>query len=444
MKMTVRGIIFFGIYVFLITLPLDVALLSNPQRIPQPFIVEFAVGAGFVGLSLMALEFALISRIKPAAQPFGQDALQMFHNIMGVVALGMLLLHPLLLIISGYPAACWLNPFANCANLATRTASLALYALIFLILTSIWRKTFRIPYEVWQVMHGLLSLFVLVASMVHIFILGRYTTTAVMQAVWLLYAVIVVSLIVWYKIISPITRWNKSWRVVENRSERGESHTIVLEPDEHDGFSFEPGQYAWIKKGSTPFGIGQHPISFSSQADVPPGGRISFTIKELGDWSGNVVPAIQPGDQIWVDGPHGVLSSDREQGMGYVLIAGGVGITPLFSMCQTMADRGDVRPVLLFYGAQDWESLTFREQLDELTDRMNLQVIYVLTDPHEGWQGEIGFINSEIMQRYLPEQYRRYVFFICGPEPLMDAMEQALPDLGVPGERVLSERFGMV
>jgi ferredoxin-NADP reductase len=130
--------------------------------------------------------------------------------------------------------------------------------------------------------------------------------------------------------------------------------------------------------------------------------------------------------------------------MGYVLIAGGVGITPLFSMCQTMADRGDVRPVLLFYGAQDWESLTFREQLDELTDRMNLQVIYVLTDPHEGWQGEIGFINSEIMQRYLPEQYRRYVFFICGPEPLMDAMEQALPDLGVPGERVLSERFGMV
>jgi len=256
MRMTVRGIIFFGIYIFLITLPLDVALLSNPQRAAQPLIVEIAVGAGFVGLSLMALEFALISRISAAAQPFGQDALQMFHNIMGVVALGLLLAHPLLLIISGYPANCWLNPFAGCGNLATRTASLALYALLFLVVTSIWRKTFRIPYEVWQVMHGLLSLFVLIAAMVHIFILGRYTTTPVMQTMWVLYAVIVVALILWYKIITPIARWKEPWRVVENREERGDSHTLVLEPVDHKGFAFQPGQYAWIKKGSTPFGVG--------------------------------------------------------------------------------------------------------------------------------------------------------------------------------------------
>ena len=83
MKMTVRGIIFFGIYIFLITLPLDTALLSNPTRIPKPFIVEIAVGAGFIGFSLLALEFALISRIEAAAQPFGEDSLQLFHNIMG-------------------------------------------------------------------------------------------------------------------------------------------------------------------------------------------------------------------------------------------------------------------------------------------------------------------------------------------------------------------------
>jgi len=46
----------------------------------------------------MALEFALISRINAAAQPFGEDSLQLFHNIMGVVALGLLLVHPLILI----------------------------------------------------------------------------------------------------------------------------------------------------------------------------------------------------------------------------------------------------------------------------------------------------------------------------------------------------------
>ena len=444
MRMTVRGIIFFGLYFFLITLPLDIALLANTTRVPKPFIVEVAVGAGFIGFSLMAMEFALISRIEAAAQPFGEDSLQLFHNIMGVVALGLLLFHPIVLVLNGYPANCWLNPFAACGNLATTTASLAVYALLLLVITSIWQKRLRIPYEVWQVMHGLLALFILIASLFHIFILGRYTTTPLMKSMWLLFAILVVGLILYYKIITPLFRWNKRWRVVGNQEERGDSRTLVLEPEGHDGFSFEPGQFAWIKKGTTPFGIGQHPISFSSSGDVPPGGQVRFTIKNLGDWSGEQVPAIQPGDQMWIDGPHGVLSSDREQGMGYILIAGGIGITPLYSMCQTMAERGDARPVILFYGGEDWESLTFREELDQIGDSLDLTIIYVLARPENGWEGETGFINQEIIKRYLPEQYKRFVYFVCGPKPLMDAMEKALPALGVPAEKVFSERFGMV
>jgi predicted ferric reductase len=212
----------------------------------------------------------------------------------------------------------------------------------------------------------------------------------------------------------------------------------------HKGFTFSPGQFAWIKTGKTPFGVGQHPISISSNSEEPPDGQVAFTIKNLGDWSGEEIPAIEPGDTVWLDGPHGVFSMDRQQGMGYVLIGGGIGITPLYSMCQTMIERGDVRPVYLFYGGQDWESLTFREELDELSGKMNLQVIYVLSDPPEGWEGETGYINEDILTRYLPKQAKRFIFLICGPPPLMDAMEEALPDLGVPREKVLSERFDMV
>jgi len=265
-----------------------------------------------------------------------------------------------------------------------------------------------------------------------------------MKAMWLVYAILLVGLISWYKILMPILRWNKNWQVTENRTERGEAHTLVLKPIGHEGFAFEPGQYSWIKKGSTPFGVGQHLISFSSSGDVPHGGSVSFTIKKLGDWSGEQVPAIKPGDYIWLDGPHGVLSSDREQGMGYVLVAGGIGITPLYSMCQTMAERGDVRPVVLFYGGNDLESLTFQEELEQLSGKMDLKILYVLSDPPQGWAGETGFINSEILKRHLPEQYKRFVYFVCGPTPLMDVKEEALPALGVPAEKVFSERFGMV
>ena len=53
-------------------------------------------------------------------------------------------------------------------------------------------------------------------------------------------------------------------------------------------------------------------------------------------------------------------------------------------------------------------------------------------------------ITGEVLSRYLPKQYKRFVYMICGPEPLMDAMEVALPELGVPPEQVHTERFDMV
>ena len=118
-----RGIIWYGLYLFLILLPLGTALVSNPDRAAPSFLTSLGIAVGFIGFSLMALEFSLISRIESAAEPFGEDSLQLFHNIMGVTAhWHFILAHPILLIISEYPANCWINPFAACANTATITA----------------------------------------------------------------------------------------------------------------------------------------------------------------------------------------------------------------------------------------------------------------------------------------------------------------------------------
>ena len=445
MILIVRGILWYGLYFFLILLPLVTAALANPQRIAQPLMVEIAVGAGFVGFSLMSMEFALISRIDAAAQPFGEDSLQLFHNLMGMVALGFVLAHPILLIVSGYPAKCWLNPFASCAHPATITAFASLFILLLLIGTSIWRKKLGIRYEIWYGIHGIFALIVIFSALVHIFIIGRYTTTLLMKIVWIAYSVIVLALIGRHKIWTPIKNWKKTWEVVENREERGDARTLILKPNGHKGFEFHPGQFAWLKFGRTPFGMGQHPISLSSIGDYQEGGQISFTIKNLGDWSGEEVPAIQPGELVWVDGPHGVFSMDREQAMGYVFIGGGVGITPLYSMLQTMVVREDTRPAYLFYGAKDLESMTFYDELLALEEQLpNMRFIPVLSGAPEDWDGETGFVNAEIMAKYLPKQFKHYKYMICGPGPLMDAMEEALPAIGVPPHYVLTERFDMI
>ena len=68
----------------------------------------------------------------------------------------------------------------------------------------------------------------------------------------------------------------------------------------------------------------------------------------------------------------------------------------------------------------------------------------MLSHPDEGWQGETGHLDAAVLDRHLPPRRERLQYFICGPEGMMDAAEGALNKLGVPGEHVHSERFGMV
>jgi predicted ferric reductase len=190
--------------------------------------------------------------------------------------------------------------------------------------------------------------------------------------------------------------------------------------------------------------IAQHPFSFSSPGEPLPGGRVAVTVKALGDWTRRVGLA-ELGRRVYLDGPHGEFSMDLHQAPGYVFIAAGVGITPVYSMITTMCVRQDVRPVILFYVNRDWESVIFRERLDELAhDMPNLEVVHVLRRAPAGWRGETGRITARLLHRHLPKQYRRFEFFVCGPEALMDTVEEALATLEVPLERVHTERFSVV
>src|SRR5262249_8089861 len=124
--------------------------------------------------------------------------------------------------------------------------------------------------------------------------------------------------------------------------------------------------------------------------------------------------------------------------------AGGVGITPMMSMIRTLADRGDRRPIILLYGSKDWESITFREELEALEQRLNLTVVHVLVKPPAGRTGEKGFINAEVLERHLPPPYHNHEYFICGPDAMMDAIEKTLSELGVPINKYHSERYSFV
>jgi ferredoxin-NADP reductase len=128
----------------------------------------------------------------------------------------------------------------------------------------------------------------------------------------------------------------------------------------------------------------------------------------------------------------------------HVLVAGGIGVTPMMSMIRTLADRGDKRPVILLYASKDWESISFREDLERLEARLNLTIVHVLQNPLTGWTGERGYITAEMFKRHLPPPYADHEYFICGPDVMMDAIEKALKSLGVPLSKYHSERYSFV
>ena len=204
---------------------------------------------------------------------------------------------------------------------------------------------------------------------------------------------------------------------------------------------FLPGQFVWLKLGASPFNGQEHPFSFSSSAEHPE--RLEFGIKELGDFT-TTIGETPVGTLAFLDGPHGSMSIDRYPAAGYVFIAGGVGVTPIVSMLRTMADRGDARPCLLIYADDSWERMPFREQIAELEGRMELDIVYVVEHPEEGWGGETGFVDAAMLERCLPRERIRRDYFVCGPNPMIDAVEDLLLARGVAAGAIHSERFTLV
>jgi predicted ferric reductase len=441
--LAVRGIFWIFAYLGVVVAPLVFAAIGAREP-DHGFWTNFSVALAFVGLAMMGLEFALVARYQSVAEPFGQDGLLQFHRQIGLVGLAFVLVHVAI-------STRW---HAVPTSAALRAPALVWFgvaaaaAVILLVITSVWRRRLRMSYEVWHVTHTVLAVVAVVGALAHVYLinvstdptLDGYVSTLWKQLLWGFMSAAFIMLLVWARVIKPLAQRGRPWRLDRVGRERGQTTTLTLSPPPGTPFRFAPGQFAWFAFGSSPFSLTMHPFSFSSSAER---GEVEIGVRALGDFTSRI-GELTPGTKVYVDGPHGVFSIDQDEGPGFCLIAGGVGITGLLSMLRTMADREDVRPAILIYANRDWEDVAFRDELERLRKRMNLTVVHVLERPPASWSGETGYVNGDILSRHLPNGYRRLQFFICGPAPMMDAAQNALLELGVPGERVHTERFNMV
>jgi 3-phenylpropionate/trans-cinnamate dioxygenase ferredoxin reductase subunit len=435
-RRTLQAIFWIAVYIVLAIVPLLI-VIPGPRLPRQSFWQLFSVALGFAGLSMMALQFVLTARFKTIKAPYGN-----FHREISLVAFALVLAHILILITVSERSRALLNFFT--APTHARAALISVLLLIILVALSIWRKPIRFDYTWWRVSHGILGVLVVILAMVHVLLVGFYINTPLKGVLWTAYTVFWILLLFYVRLFKPLLLLRKPYQVSQVSAERGNAWTLHIKPEGHAGMRFQPGQFAWLTFGRSPFSETEHPFSFSSNADHSD--STTFTIKELGDFT-RTVKDLPTGQRIYVDGPFGIMSTDQfPDASSFVLIAGGIGIAPMMSMLRTANERSDKRPYLLFYAINTWEEATFREEIEELTHTLKLEVVYVLRNPPEKWNGESGYITKETLDRYLPQPRDTDSFevFLCGSQPLMNSVEEALVQLGVFIGSIHAERFDLV
>ncbi len=305
MTLVVRAVLWVIAYLGAVLSPLVFSVIgaSHPDH---GFWTNFSVALGFVGLAMMGLEFALVARFRPVAAPFGQDALLQFHRQIGYVGLGFILIH---FGISAKWNELTLDKALH-APLLVWFGMAALFALVVLVVTSVWRRRLRLSYEAWHVIHTVLAVVIVVGALGHVFFVDEDVSSLWKQVLWALMSAALVALLVWVRVVKPRRARARPWRLERAVAERGETTTLVLKPPPGIEFGFEPGQFGWFAFGRSPFSLTQHPFSFSSSAER---GEIELAVKALGDFTSRV-SELEPGTTVYVDGPHGVFSIDQDEG----------------------------------------------------------------------------------------------------------------------------------
>lgn len=440
--------VFFLIFYFLLPVLLIAAIFSsNPGYYGSSGFVPMILGA--TAYTLLNLQLILSARPKLIEQYFGLDRIYRFHGLVAIVAILAAFIHKLL---EGgiFPE-----------SFQTRLGDLAVGIFIFgAVLSLIFMvdtltrhfKPFRLIrkyFSTWKFTgyNGQLVLHnVNVAAVVLIFIhvmLSYSAQNVLVRSLYILYFGAAIAFYLYHKIIR---RYFLSKRfTIENVIHESDSMTtLVLRPETGSVFHYLPGQFGFLRLQDRSVSQEEHPFSFSSQ----PLNResLTVTVKNLGDWTAGV-QAVEKGSKALLDAPYGRFSPVLYQcNKGIVLIAGGVGITPILSILRYYFEVDKERKIILFWGANQRRELICPDEFSVFQKEMkNFTFVPVLANDPD-FVGEKGYITKDLIQQKIKESGLRLSephFFFCGPAPMWTSVRNSLKAMKIEGRMIHYENFSL-
>lgn len=151
---------------------------------------------------------------------------------------------------------------------------------------------------------------------------------------------------------------------------------------------------------------------------------------------------LKVGDTVKMRGPWGDFTLDRAQGRPIVFTSGGIGITPFHSMIKYVSDKNLDIPITLFCSYKTPDEIFFVNELNDITAiNKNIRMIATITQPENTeWKGETGRITTDLLQKHL-DSFSQYVYYIAGPDPMVEGIEKLLLSLKIPKDQILTDGF---
>ena len=446
-------------FVVALLLPIVLRAVSHERQLFGPELITIT---GLLATVLIVATVVLPSRLRSLTRALGIEAVLRYHRALGLFAALFTLAHAAAVITNNPRGVGLFLPFISLRAPPQTVAPVpllsplltppgralfGLLAAVCLVLLSVLSGRRQGRWERWRRWHLAATFGVLLGTALHILLIGHLIPTPAVidlllgdplgglvlrsatqdplaAAFLVILALTVLSVGAWRWLSRPAPFY-----VVGTRRVTENVTSLALQPMGRAFRRFRPGQFAWLRLAQSPLLSEEHPISLSSAVQDRP--LIEFTIKHDGDWTSRL-RRVRSGDVLYVDGPHGSFTPNMQSRRGLVLIAAGVGITPMMSILRTAARKHATRSYRLITINRPGQQL-FHDELVQLATMMDLSLFEVTREQ----------VTAERFDDLLPRVLREQLeYYVCGPVCLVHDAEAVLAELGVPQRRVHTELFG--
>ena len=391
---------------------------------------------GIMAGLLLLLQLPLAGRIRWLDRLFSMPGLIRYHHWHAWVILAMAVCHPICVLFA--EKKIWIP-------LETRYwpdwVGVGLLLLIVAqVVASRWRSLLRIRFHFWLGAHRLIALMATALLIVHVlYVSESFSDMGVPRTAVMVTAGLFALLWLWVR-----TGWlgfrRTAWVILKVVPVGAGCTSIEMTPIGDARFPYLPGQFAFASFRSEALSPEPHPFTLASSPSRE--STVQLIVKACGDWTRRVED-LQPGERVLLQGPFGRFSHQfTAPGRELILIAGGIGITPMLSMLRFMADHEDPRPITLVWSTHSPAQKALSREIDLLAGQLTgLRHIPIFTRIADG-QAPSGRLDQHKLAALLESSDRDATVFVCGPPAMMARVSANLIRIGFVARNIHTETFG--